>query len=60
MYYPFFLTYILTGVIIALVVFIWALKNGQFSDQQEPVFWLLRMKKLRLLIVRAKENTSWF
>ncbi len=38
MYYPFFLTYMLTGVIIALVVFIWALKNGQFSDQQRARF----------------------
>lgn len=38
MYYPFFLTYILTGVIIALIVFIWALKNGQFSDQQRARF----------------------
>lgn len=34
MYYPFFLAYILTGVSIAAVVFIWALKTGQFSEQQ--------------------------
>ena len=41
MYYPFFLTYILTGVIIGLLVFVWALKNGQFSDQQRARFLAL-------------------
>ena len=41
MYYPFFLTYILTGVTIGLVVFVWALKNGQFSDQQRARFLAL-------------------
>ncbi len=38
MYYPFFLTYILTGVIIGGGVFFWALKSGQFSDQQRARF----------------------
>ncbi len=38
MYYPFFLTYILTGVVIGGGVFLWALKNGQFSDQQRARF----------------------
>ena len=41
MYYPFFLTYILTGVTIGLVVFAWALKTGQFSDQQRARFLAL-------------------
>ncbi len=41
MYYPFFLTYILTGVLIGAVVFIWALKNGQFTDQQRARFLAL-------------------
>jgi cbb3-type cytochrome oxidase maturation protein len=41
MYYPFFLTYILTGVVIGLLVFIWALRNGQFSDQQRARFLAL-------------------
>ncbi|MCG8332888.1 MAG: cbb3-type cytochrome oxidase assembly protein CcoS [Proteobacteria bacterium] len=41
MYYPFFLTYILTGLIIGLLVFFWALKNGQFSDQQRARFLAL-------------------
>lgn len=38
MYYPFFLSYILIGLTIGLVVFIWALKSGQFTDQQRARF----------------------
>ncbi len=34
MYYPYFVTYILAGFSISLVVFLWALKTGQFSDQR--------------------------
>ncbi len=38
MYYPYFISYMLAGVVIALVVFAWALKNGQFQDQQRARF----------------------
>ncbi|MDA3917060.1 MAG: cbb3-type cytochrome oxidase assembly protein CcoS [Deltaproteobacteria bacterium] len=41
MYYPFFLTYILTGLFIGGTVFYWALKSGQFSDQQRARFLAL-------------------
>ncbi len=41
MYYPYFLAYMLTGVLIGIVVFLWALKNGQFSDQQRARFLAL-------------------
>ncbi len=41
MYYPFFLTYILTGLFIGAAVFIWALKNDQFTDQQRARFLAL-------------------
>lgn len=34
MYYPYLITYMLAGFIISVVTFIWALKNGQFKDQQ--------------------------
>ena len=34
MYYPYFMTYIGIGLTLVVVVFFWALKNGQFSDQQ--------------------------
>ncbi len=38
MYYPYFITYILVGFAISLLVFFWALKNGQFNDQQRARF----------------------
>ncbi|NNL42036.1 MAG: hypothetical protein HKO79_06040 [Desulfobacterales bacterium] len=44
MYYPFFLTYILTGLIIAIIVFAWAIKNDQFSEQQRARYLALENK----------------
>lgn len=41
MYYPFFIAYILTGLFIGVTVFVWALKTGQFSDQQRARFLAL-------------------
>lgn len=41
MYYPFFLAYILTGLFIGVTGFVWALKTGQFSDQQRARFLAL-------------------
>ena len=38
MYYPYFLTYMLSGFVISLVVLFWALRNGQFKDQQRARF----------------------
>ena len=38
MYFPYFVTYMLIGFLISLVVFFWALKNGQFKDQQRARF----------------------
>lgn len=38
MYYPYFITYIVSGFIISLLVFFWALQNGQFRDQQRARF----------------------
>ena len=34
MYYPYFIAYIGIGLIISLTVFFWALRNGQFQEQQ--------------------------
>ena len=34
MYFPYFVSYISIGLVISIVVFIWALRTGQFSDQQ--------------------------
>ena len=34
MYFPYFATYMTVGLIVALAVAAWALRNGQFGDQQ--------------------------
>ena len=34
MYYPYFLTYMALGLGITLIVFSWALRKGQFNEQQ--------------------------
>lgn len=34
MYFPYFVSYIAVGIIITLVVLFWAVRNGQFQDQQ--------------------------
>ena len=38
MYYPYFIAYMSAGFVISLVVFFWALNNGQFKDQQRARF----------------------
>lgn len=38
MYYPYFIAYMAVGFIISIVVFFWALNNGQFRDQQRARF----------------------
>ncbi len=38
MYFPYFITYMAIGFFISLAVFLWALKNGQFKDQQRARF----------------------
>jgi nitrogen fixation-related uncharacterized protein len=38
MYYPYFITYMLVGFTASLIVFVWALNNNQFKDQQRARF----------------------
>jgi cbb3-type cytochrome oxidase maturation protein len=38
MYFPYFASYILIGFVLSLLVFLWALSNGQFRDQQRARF----------------------
>lgn len=38
MYYPFFIVYLVVGFAITLWAFWWALRNGQFRDQQRARF----------------------
>ena len=42
MYFPYFIAYIAIGLVISLPVFFWALKSGQFQDQQRARFLPLR------------------
>jgi cbb3-type cytochrome oxidase maturation protein len=42
MYFPYFIAYICIGLVISIPVFVWALKNGQFQDQQRARFLPLR------------------
>jgi cbb3-type cytochrome oxidase maturation protein len=42
MYFPYFIAYITIGISISLLVFFWALKTGQFRDQQRARFLPLR------------------
>lgn len=34
MYFPYFITYMAAGLVFSLIVLAWALRNGQFRDQQ--------------------------
>jgi len=34
MYFPYFMSYMLLGIVLAAVVLVWAMRNGQFKDQQ--------------------------
>ena len=38
MYYPYFITYIIIGFAISLTALLWALRSGQFRDQQRARF----------------------
>lgn len=38
MYFPYFITYMAVGFVISLVVFFWAIKNGQFKEQKRARF----------------------
>lgn len=42
MYFPYFVAYIAIGLAISLLVFFWAVKNGQFKDQQRARYLPLR------------------
>jgi cbb3-type cytochrome oxidase maturation protein len=42
MYFPYFVAYIVIGIGISLLVFFWAVKSGQFHDQQRARYLPLR------------------
>lgn len=42
MYFPYFVAYITIGVAVSLLMFFWAVKSGQFQDQQRARYLPLR------------------
>ena len=38
MYFPYFLSYMGIGITVTAIIFLWALKNRQFSEQQRARF----------------------
>lgn len=41
MYFPYFIAYIVIGLVLAASLFFWALYSGQFQDQQRARFLAL-------------------
>jgi len=56
MYYPYFITYIIVGFVISLFAILWALKNGQFKDQQRARFLPLEDELEPPAIKRSRFN----
>ena len=48
MYFPYYIVYMVIGFVITLVVFFWALNQGQFKDQ----------KRARFIPMEAAGNTK--
>jgi cbb3-type cytochrome oxidase maturation protein len=47
MYFPYFATYMGLGIGVSVLVFFWALRNGQFSDQERARFLPLEAEDYR-------------
>ena len=65
MYFPFFLAYMIVGFTISLLVFYWALNNGQFNDQQRARFLpleggVMRSVSVKLSLVKRIETYALF
>ena len=53
MYFPYFISYIGIGITVTAIVFVWALKNRQFSDQQRARFLPLQDEHLHKTKVKS-------
>jgi cbb3-type cytochrome oxidase maturation protein len=56
MYFPYFITYIGVGFAITLGVFFWALKNGQFRDQERARYLPLEEEPDRSEVKTSKAS----
>jgi nitrogen fixation-related uncharacterized protein len=65
MYYPYFIAYMFIGFGVSLLVFYWALNNGQFNDQQRARFLpleggVIRSTSVKLPMVKRIETYTLF
>lgn len=59
MYFPYFVAYITIGLTISLALFFWALKNGQFQDQQRARYLPLHDQADNAAPVRLSRLKRW-
>jgi cbb3-type cytochrome oxidase maturation protein len=56
MYYPYFIAYMTIGFGISLLVFCWALRRGQFRDQERARFLPLHREEERGAVKRSRAS----
>jgi cbb3-type cytochrome oxidase maturation protein len=56
MYYPYFIAYMTIGFTISLLVFFWALRRGQFKDQDRARFLPLSREEERAAVKRSRAS----
>ena len=56
MYYPYFIAYMTIGFVISLIVFFWALRRGQFRDQERARFLPLDHEEERETVKRSRAS----
>jgi len=56
MVYPFFTVYIVVGFVISLVVISWAIRSGQFRDQQRARFLPLENEPERIALPPSRTS----
>ncbi|MEE9529505.1 MAG: cbb3-type cytochrome oxidase assembly protein CcoS [Syntrophobacteria bacterium] len=56
MYYPFFIVYLIAGLAVTLWAFWWALRNGQFKDQQRARFLPLDEEGEQPTVIVTRSN----
>ncbi len=61
MYFPYFVAYMVAGFVLSLLVFFWALNNGQFRDQQRARYLPLDEKtgSTPVKLTRLKRVEMW-
>jgi len=56
MYYPYFIAYMTIGFVLSLIVFFWALRRGQFRDQERACFLPLQREEGRGDVKRSRAS----